>query len=321
MKRGLICWDQEELPRSAFETRLDRIRQELITRNVPALVVYTDIWKSNQGRFVSNVMPYWNRALLIVPREGDPVLLCALSPRVYPWIRSVTILTDIRPGANLAQALLQLCAEKHWTRIGALDFSQFPYDLYSQVGEKIETFDVPSKILHRPDIWELPMYRTAVQMARRILDEAIPSAAGLLDYQFSGNLERQFRLAGAEDLVIRMTNGQAPPGPARGMQLGPQLSVSVALEYRGHWVKIARTNAEPQLSSAIRAKFEHAIFTIAGNDARVENLSGLYPYESCAPDHLPNNGLLAICVEAKRDSGRLYYGDTCLIAQQGAQIL
>jgi hypothetical protein len=322
VKRGLICWDQKELPRLAFEKRLDGIREEAKVRQLPALVIHTDIWKSNQGRLFSNVMPYWNRALLVVPQEGEPVLLCGLSPRVYPWIRSVTVLTDIRPGTNLAQALLQFCAEKQWRRIGALDFTQFPYDLYSQIGEKIEVVDVPSsKLRDSPDVWELPMYRTAVQMARDILEKEFPSAAGSIDYQFSGNLERKFRLAGAEDLVIRMTNGQAPPELARGVKLGPKVSVSVALEYRGHWVKIARTNAEPGLASAVRETFDNAVTNIAGDGVRIENLSGLYPYESCALDHLPTTGLIAISVERNLDGHRVFYGDTCLISEHGAQII
>ena len=74
-------------------------------------------------------MPYWNRALLVIPRDSAPVLLCGLSPRVYPWIKSVTILEEIRPATNLAQQLTQLRTEKGWTKIGVLDLPQIPYDL------------------------------------------------------------------------------------------------------------------------------------------------------------------------------------------------
>ena len=124
MKRGWITRDQTELPASAFEARLDVVRKTLAASDLPALVVYTDIWRSNQGRYLSNFMPYWNRALLVIPQAGAPVLLCGLSPRVYPWIRSVTILDEIRPSANIAQQLIQLCAEKGWARVGVLDLPQ-----------------------------------------------------------------------------------------------------------------------------------------------------------------------------------------------------
>ena len=45
MKRGLITWDKTELPPSAFEARLALVRQHLVSKDLPALVVYTDVWR------------------------------------------------------------------------------------------------------------------------------------------------------------------------------------------------------------------------------------------------------------------------------------
>src|SRR5881409_4110453 len=118
MKRGLITWDKAEIPPEIFERRIDRVRRVLAERQLPALVVYSELWRSNQGRFFSNYMPYFNRALLVIPLEHPPVLLCGLTPRVYGWIRSVTIIEDIRPAGNFATPLLQLASERNWTRIG-----------------------------------------------------------------------------------------------------------------------------------------------------------------------------------------------------------
>src|ERR1039457_35892 len=101
MKRGLIQWDRAELPEAAFETRLGRVRAVLTGRDLPALLVYSDVWRSNQGRFLSNFMPYWNRSLILIPADQAPVLLCGLSPRVYPWIRSVTVFDEVRPASKL----------------------------------------------------------------------------------------------------------------------------------------------------------------------------------------------------------------------------
>jgi hypothetical protein len=300
MKRGLIAWDQAELPRAAFEARLAGVQRVLVDRDLPALVVHTDVAKSNQGRFFSNVILYWNRALLVIPREGAPILLCGLSPRVYPWIRSVTILEEIRPAPNLAQALLQLCAERNWNRVGALDFPQFPYDLYEQLCAT--AIDLPSaEILHRPDMWELAMYKTAIGMARRILEDALPDAPGLTDFQFTGHLEREFRRAGAEDVVILLTNGQTPPLPANGARLEAASSVAVALEYRGHWVKLARS------SESARQRFGEAV---RGN-----------PEIATTVEHLSGQSLFALHVESNENGRRFFHGDTCLKTENGAELL
>jgi len=231
MKRGLIAWDRSELPPSVFNRRLATVREELEKNDLPALVVYTDVWRSNQGRYLSNFMPYWNRALLVIPRDSAPVLLCGLSPRVYPWIKSVTILEDIRPRMNLAK----MREENGWTKIGVLDLPLVPFDLAIP-----NAVDIPWSAIHpEPDEAELTMYRRAAKMARAILESELRNG----DQDIVPRLELKYRRAGAEDLVIRKRTG----------------STSVAMEYRGHWVKIARP-AVP---------------------THTELLSGLYPYEFC----------------------------------------
>lgn len=297
MKRGWITWDRTELPRTAFEARLDTARKQMGARELPAVVVYTDIWRSNRVRHFSNFMPYWNRALLVIPREGAPSLLCGLSPRVYPWIRSVTILDEILPSPNLPQRLRQLCAERGWKRIGALDFASFPHDLFTPLQDIADDISLPEL----PDEFEFSMRRHAAQMARAGLANEMPSAAGLTDHEFTGRLERRFRHAGAEDLVILLTNGRTPPAPPRGEQLAGSFSVSLALEYRGHWAKVVRNAAAP-------------VSSLPG-DAFTETLSGPYPFESGA------GSIFAARWETKHQGLRLFHGDTYCQGMHGAELL
>jgi hypothetical protein len=303
VKRGWISWDQNELPRAAFEARLDTLRRHLRERELPAAVIYSDIWRSNRARHFSNFMPYWNRALLVVPRDAPPILLCGLSPRVYPWIRSVTILDEIRPSPNLARALLDLVGEKSWQRLGVLDLAGLPFDLYQQIrAGVVETVDVA--FAADPDSWALTMYRHAARIARDGLAEEFGQAAGLTDYEFTSRLERKFRLAGAEDLIILVTNGQSVPAPARGQTLGSDFSVAVALEYRGHWVKIAR-------SASGSDPFPSRL--------HVEMLSGPYPYQ--ASGRLETPAILAIRFESRTKDLRLFHGDTYSSGDQGLTLL
>jgi Xaa-Pro aminopeptidase len=238
MKRGLITWDKTELPPSAFEARLAKARAALAARDLPALLVYADVWRSTEGRHLTNYMPYWNRSLIVIPREQQPVLLCGLSPRVYPWIKSVTIFEEIRPASKLVPTLLQLCAERGWTKLGVLDLPRLPHEIYSP----LEASDVAASNieLDLTDDAEIAMQRRAAEMADEILTAELPKGAGLTDYQFSGLLEREFRRAGAEDLVLLFSTGDSPPQPARGVMLGDRYSVAVALEYRGHWARVMR---------------------------------------------------------------------------------
>lgn len=297
MKRGWITWDQSELPRAAFDTRLNTARQLLADRELPALVVYTDIWRSNRVRHFCNFMPYWNRALMVIPRDNPPLLLCGLSPRVYPWIRSVTILEEILPSPNLPQRLSQLCAERGWMRLGALEFSRFPHDLRTPLAS-LAIEDV--SLLDSVDEWEISMHRSAAIMAREGLAEEMTQGVGLTDHEFTGRLERKFRRAGAEDLIILLTDGRAAPAPARGEKLGGSFSVALALEYRGHWAKIARTVGHAS-----------SLPPVAHN----ETLSGPYPYES------GQGPIFAARWETAHNGLRLFHGDTYLRTNKGAELL
>jgi len=238
MKRGLITWDKAELPPSVFDRRLAKVRDGLAKQDLPALLVYSDVWRSNEGRHLTNYMPYWNRSLIVLPREGAPVLLCGLSPRVYPWIKSVTIFEEIRPASKLVPTLLQLCSERGWTELGVLDLARLPHEIHAP----LEASDVKASNvkLDLTDDAEIAMLRRAEQMAREILTAELPKGAGLTDYQFSGLLERAFRRAGAEDLVLLFRTGDAAPRTARGSMLGDKFSVAVALEYRGHWARVTQ---------------------------------------------------------------------------------
>jgi hypothetical protein len=314
MKRGLISWDRAELPAAAFEARLSALYQLCADFEVPALVAYSDVCRSNDVRYISNYMPYWNRALTVVPRGEKPILLCALSPRVYPWIKTVTVHETIVPSPSLPGQLVKLCAEKGWNKLGMLDQAGLPNDLYTQLGtEELAFVDIPRRAF-RPVATEseLAMHRRGAVLAREILDAEVTRAAiGLSDYELAGRLERRFRRAGAEDLVVLISNGRTAPLPAAGHEVNENSSVTVALEYNGHWIKLSR-NAVNVTSSLPPA---------AGADIHLELLSGRYPWECLSPQDDYLNVITSIQVMIRRGENRLYYGDTGIQGPDGWQPL
>lgn len=326
MKRGLIAWDRTELPAASFDARLATVKATLTERGLAALVIYTDVWRSNQGRHFSNFMPYWNRALIVLPREGAPVLLCALSPRVYPWIRSVSILDEIRPSNNLTQRLVEMCAEKNWKRIGILDESRLTQDLYLPLqAANIEAVDVPSSTVWPSlDDWELAMHRRAAQLARKILTEEFSKAEGSRDHELAGRLERRFRRAGAEDLVLLFTRGETVPRPPDGASITEASSVSVAVEYRGHWIKLSRPHPASCIAAPLESLFLNSIHDLGANlntPVYVETLSGPYPYESCEASDIKPGALFALHMESRSGEHRWFYGDTGWYGRGTAELL
>ena len=315
MKRGLITWDRAELPMAAFDARLSALDRLCADFDVPALVAYSDVCRSNDVRYVSNFMPYWNRALTVIPRGEKPILLCSLSPRVYPWIKSVTIHETILPSPNLPAQLMKLCAERGWGRVGMLDLAGLPYDLHTQLVAGNLTFvDIPRGAF-RPAATdaEVAMHRRGAQLARRLLEAELTHAAiGLTDHELTGRIERRLRRAGAEDVVVLISDGRGAPLPARGNGINENSSASVALEYNGHWVKLSRN-------------IDNVTASLPPRDARQpvhrELLSGRYPWETLADHDNSKNVITSIQVMIQRGENRLYYGDTGVQGAGGWQLL
>ncbi len=327
MKRGWIHWDKTQLPPEAFAARLDRVRKALAERDLPAMAVYSDVWRSNHARYLANFMPYWNRSLVVIPRQGQPVLLCGLSPRVYPWIRSVTVLEEIRPAGNPAQRLLGIASEKQWNRLGILARPQWPQEIAAPLSEgAIALEDVPAAGIYEPgsDQWELAMRRRAAAMARDILTEEMACRGESEDSQFVGRLERAYRRAGAEEVVILLSDGRTPPAPPRGRAYGDGWSVTVAVEYRGHWVRVSRPQTTPLLTESLRRRWKVLLGHIrepADAACYAEILSGPLPYESCDRFELRAGDLFAFHVQFHSDGRRFFYGDSCRFSDTGAELL
>src|SRR5215469_10317477 len=191
-------------------------------------------------------MPYWNRAFIVVQRSGKPILLCSLSPRVYPWIKAVTLHEEILPSPNLPAQLVKIAAERGWTRVGIVDFAGLPHELHAPLaGGSLAIVDVPRNAVRpAPTESEIAMHRHAAELARRCLADALGAdAVGVTDHALAGRLELALRREGAEDLIVLVSDGTTPPVPARGALIGELSSAAVALEWSGHWVKVTRNVA------------------------------------------------------------------------------
>ena len=326
MKRGLIGWSHDEISPATFEARIETFRALTRRDGVPAVVVYSDVWRSNEVRWLSNFMPYWNRSLLVVPSTGAPTLICGLSPRVYPWIRSVTTLDDIRPGKNIVQRLDALAAEQRWPVVGVLDLERLPHDLHAELSRaRVMLSDVDAGTLFaRGDTAEHKMRQRAARLARGHLDHVTSLNAPTLDSEVVARLERDLRRAGAEDLVIWCSDGFHAPRPASAVRLEPPFSVVVAVEYRGHWAQVGRVVGAESVVTAAREAFEQRIGDLrsSGEPVTVRTLSGPYPFEAIDPDRPMLEGtVVSVHAEHVHSGRRLFYGDTCVVRAGGATLL
>jgi hypothetical protein len=311
MKRGLVKWDKSELPPDELAARLAGVHANATANGVDAVLFYSDVWRSNDARYVSNYMPYWNRACVVVPRDEKPILLCSLSPRVYPWIKTVTVHETIIASPNLPAAFFKLCAERGIKRVGVYDLEGLPADVHAElVAGKVELVDIRRSELHpAPSDVEVRMHARAARMAREVLEKELSTATGQTDHQLTGRLERLLRRAGAEDVVILVSDGERPPLPAEGRDVGPHTSIVVAIEHNGHWAKVTRNVAGVTANLSTR----HGVTELR------EILSGPYSWETI--EDAATKAVVSVQLAIPAENRHLYYGDTCLQGREGLRVL
>jgi len=311
MKRGLVTWDKGELPPEELASRLAVVHNVVRTKGLDALVLYSDVWRCNDARYLSNYMPYWNRAFVVVPRDEKPILLCSLSPRVYPWIKTVTVHETIIASPSPPASLFKLGAERGWKRLGICDLDGLPADLHAELTSgNTELVDISrAEVRHAPSKVEVQMHSRAARMAREVLGKELANAKAQTDHELTGQLELQLRRAGAEDVVVLVSDGTRTPVPPCGSAVRPHTSVVVAIEHNGHWAKVTRNVAG--VTSSLPARGDVTELR--------ETLSGPYSWETIGDAASPAVISLQLQIQARNQT--LYYGDTYLQGEEGLRIL
>jgi Xaa-Pro aminopeptidase len=145
MRRGLMGWDEAELPKSALSARLERLQAAMAHDGLEALLLYTNLVRPAAVCWLTGFTPYWIESLLLVPANGTPMLATALSKRVADWIRTTAWLDEIvntpKPGTAIGQRLARC------NRVGVLELDALPAGLYDDIvatAPKVELIEADS---------------------------------------------------------------------------------------------------------------------------------------------------------------------------------
>jgi hypothetical protein len=263
MRRGLMGWDEAELPRSALEARLKRLQAAMARDGLDAYLIYTNLVRPAAVCWLTGFTPYWIESLLLVPRSGPPTLTTALSKRVADWIRTTAWLDEIvntpRPGTAVGQRL----AASGCRRVGVLELDALPGGLYDDVtaaAPAIELVDATATFASSRrsiDAAERKLIEHADTLAVAALDQV--DTAGTTDAgALAGLVEKHARLAAAEEAYIaiapdfdadrRLTRVSGP------VPLAERFAVRASIAYKGAWVRRTRTFARDGTGSAIATR-------------------------------------------------------------------
>ena len=95
---GSYTWAQDRLPYDEFTLRLEALHAAMDRNRWPAVLVYGDVREHAALAYLSNFIPRVRWGMALLPRSGDARLLCAMSTRDLPAMRTLTWIGDVRSG-------------------------------------------------------------------------------------------------------------------------------------------------------------------------------------------------------------------------------
>lgn len=266
MRRGLISRSVVELPDAVLEARLDRVRAAMRTDGLDALVIYTNNTRPAGVSWLTGFVPYWSEALLVVPRDGAPYLVAALSFRVKSWIERVSRIGDIlhhpRIGLRAGQ---QIVAARKDAAVGVVDFDGLPAGIAADLREAGPDLRLTgasalfATLRGSADAAEIALASKAAAIAQAALAQAGgPSLNAMI-----AAVERQARLLGAEEIYVA-----AAPDLTRNARfvriegertLGKHYALRATVAYKGTWVRLTRAFSEPVALDKAAAQLSEAV--------------------------------------------------------------
>jgi hypothetical protein len=340
MRRGLMAWDDNELPQGLLMERIEGLRAVVMRGGLDSFVFYTNLVQPSAVTYLTGFTPYWSDGLLLVPKSGAPVFATALSKRVANWISSTNPVSEIvntpKPGGAVGRRL----ATDGCQRVGVLELDRLPAGLYDEIvgaAPAVELVDGSAafaSLRRRIDGAERRLIARADGLAVAALVQIDPDRAADAG-AVAGLVEKQARLQGAEEAYIavapdlvadrRMIRVSGP------LPLADRFALRASVAYKGSWVRRIRTFARDTAGGRAVARadawFENLVSSIVGGQsigaqitARIAELPGAtvngwmaessigsYPLQaiasSRAPDRdgVPDGGFMVLTIELVLD--------------------
>jgi hypothetical protein len=263
MRRGLMAWDENELPRGTLMERIAGLRAMMQRERLDAFICYTNLVQPVAVTYLTGFTPYWSDALLLVPRTGAPVFATALSKRVAGWIGSTNPLSEIvntpKPGAAVGARL----AGDGCARVGVLELDRLPGGLYDEIvgaAPAVELVDGSAGfalLRRRIDAAERGLIARADALAIAALAQVDPDGARDAG-AVAGLIEKEARLRGAEEAYIAVAADLAADarmirvsGP---LPLADRFALRASIAYKGSWVRRTRSFARDAAGRPLMAR-------------------------------------------------------------------
>ena len=264
---GSYTWAQDRLPSDEFELRLGEVRAAMEQKSWQAVLVYGDVRDHGALAYLSNFIPRVRWGMALLPRSGDPRLLCAMSTRDLPAMRGLTWIADVRSGMGpeWVKAFDPWCERlkaDQPVELGTLGFDLMAPVLQQAVRHSLgEHFtlrradDILAIPPQRKRPRELTMLRASCQLVETAADRFVESWRNSGEPETAAlDAERLARSLAAQDVrtLISLDGGRTLiPYAGRFEKIAGSLVGYLAVKLAGYWADLFVT-VEQRPSAALR---------------------------------------------------------------------
>ena len=250
MRRGLISRSKAELPDAVLDARIARVRAAMGVAGLDALLLYTNNTRAAGVSWLTGFVPYWSEALLVVPRDREPVLVAALTYRVKSWIERTSRLAEVIHGPRIGlEAAKLIAAWKGDAALGIADFDGLAAGIVEDLrrgGPRLSLSDATAlfaPLRAEADPAEIALAMRAATIAQRAL--AQPPERGASLGEIIAALEAQARTDGAEEVYVAAAPDLGRDRRLRRIEgevaLGESFALRATVAYKGAWIRLTRT--------------------------------------------------------------------------------
>jgi Xaa-Pro aminopeptidase len=250
-----------EIPGPEFVERVERVRRLMHQRQADALLVYHDELHMANGCYLTNYWPTIEAGAVLVPPEGEPVLLGG--PEAEPYAREVSAVQRMRavscfivpeeeyPGAvilSLPEVFAEALRGQPLRRLGLVGYDIMPLGLYDALrnafpaAEFIDLSRDYEMLRAVKSEAEIAMLAHAFDIGAEGLRAAMPLIKpGASEYAVIAAAEGRMRSLGIDGFNFRgicasgpRSKGVVPPASDKLMQDGELLLVGFSPKHRGY---------------------------------------------------------------------------------------
>lgn len=241
--------------------RIKKVKDILERKDLDFAFVYYDEFNIANGWYLTAWCPQFESGAVLVPREGEPMILGG--PESEPFAKQDSAIKETRnlpvfmvpdeeyPNAtiiNFKELFEEISSGKKIKRVGMVGADQMPVSVYREVAENfkgVELVDITDDFLRLRYIkskWQIEQIRQAFKLCeysyKAMVEKVKP---GVAEYEVAAAGEAEARLRGANGFAFKTivgsgkrSNAVVPTAMDKIMEAGEMVMLGISPRWKGY---------------------------------------------------------------------------------------